>query len=60
MARRFNRRPLTDEGRESRRQADRQRIEQAARALLITDGWQRLDQGSRHTVFPATASETRC
>ena len=41
MARRFNRRPLTDEERDARRQADRQRIEQAARALLTTDGWQR-------------------
>jgi hypothetical protein len=41
MARRFNRKPLTDAERNARRQADRDRIEQAARALLTTDGWQR-------------------
>jgi hypothetical protein len=41
MAHRFNRRPLTDEQRDARRKADRDRIEQAARALLTTDGWQR-------------------
>ena len=41
MARRFNRKPLTDDERDARRQADRERIEQAARALLTTDGWQR-------------------
>ena len=41
MARRFNRKPLTDEERDARRQADRDRIEQAARALLTNDGWQR-------------------
>src|SRR3954452_9214061 len=41
MARRCNRTPLTDQERDARRQADRQRIEQAARALLSTDGWQR-------------------
>jgi hypothetical protein len=41
MARRFNRRPLTDEERDARRQADRDRIEQAARALLTSEGWQR-------------------
>jgi hypothetical protein len=41
MARRFNRKPLTDEEREARRKADRDRVEQAARALLTTDGWQR-------------------
>ena len=41
MARRFNRRPLTHAERDARRQADRERIEQAARALLTTDGWQR-------------------
>ena len=41
MARRFNRKPLTDEERDARRKADRDRIEQAARALLTTDGWQR-------------------
>src|SRR4051794_37527946 len=41
MARRFNRKPLTDEERDARRKADRDRIEQAARALLSTDGWQR-------------------
>jgi hypothetical protein len=41
MARRFNRKALTDEERDARRKADRDRIEQAARALLTTDGWQR-------------------
>ena len=41
MARRFNRKPLTDEERDARRKADRERIEQAARALLTSDGWQR-------------------
>ena len=41
MARRFSRKPLTDIERDERRKADRERIEQAARALLTTDGWQR-------------------
>ena len=41
MSRRFNRRPLTDAERDARRQADRERIEQAARALLTSEGWQR-------------------
>jgi N-terminal domain of anti-restriction factor ArdC len=41
MSRRFNRRPLTEAERAARRQADRDRIEQAARALLTTEGWQR-------------------
>jgi len=41
MARHFNRKPLSDEERDARRKADRDRIEQAARALLTTDGWQR-------------------
>jgi hypothetical protein len=41
MARRCNRKPLTDEERDARRRADRDRMEQAARALLTTDGWQR-------------------
>ena len=41
MARRFNRMPQTDTERDARRKADRDRIEQAARALLTTDGWQR-------------------
>jgi N-terminal domain of anti-restriction factor ArdC len=41
MARRFNRKPLTDAQRDARRKADRERLEQAARALLTTDGWQR-------------------
>jgi len=41
MARRFNRKPLTDAERDARRNADRERIEQAARALLTSDGWQR-------------------
>jgi N-terminal domain of anti-restriction factor ArdC len=41
MARRYNRRPLTDEKRDARRQADRERIERAARDLLSSDGWRR-------------------
>jgi hypothetical protein len=41
MARGFNRKPLTDAERDARRKADRERIEQAARALLTTDGWRR-------------------
>ncbi len=41
MARRLDRTPLTDEQRDARRQADRDRLEQAARALLTSDGWQR-------------------
>jgi N-terminal domain of anti-restriction factor ArdC len=41
MSRRFNRRPLTDAERAARRQADRERIQHAARALLTSDGWQR-------------------
>jgi N-terminal domain of anti-restriction factor ArdC len=41
MARRFNHKPLTDEERDARRKADRDRLEQAARSLLTTDGWQR-------------------
>jgi N-terminal domain of anti-restriction factor ArdC len=39
---RSSRRPrLTEAERDARRQADRERVEQAARALLTTDGWQR-------------------
>ncbi len=41
MARHLNRRTLSNEERDARRQADRERIEQAARALLTSDGWQR-------------------
>jgi hypothetical protein len=41
MARCFTRKPLTEAEREARRKADRERLEQAARALLTTDGWQR-------------------
>jgi N-terminal domain of anti-restriction factor ArdC len=41
MARHFNRTPLTEAERDARRQADRDRIEHAARALLTTEGWQR-------------------
>jgi len=41
MARRFNRKPLTEAERDARRKADRERLEQAARALLTTDGWRR-------------------
>ncbi|UTI64885.1 ArdC family protein [Paraconexibacter antarcticus] len=41
MPRRPTRTPLTDAERDARRAADRDRLEQAARALLTTDGWQR-------------------
>jgi hypothetical protein len=41
MCRRFNRRPLSEVEHDVRRLADRERIEQAARALLTTEGWQR-------------------
>ena len=41
MPRRFNRRALTDAERAARRQADRERIQHAARALLTSEGWQR-------------------
>jgi hypothetical protein len=41
MARRFNRKPPTEEERDARRRADRKRIDQAARELLTTEGWQR-------------------
>jgi hypothetical protein len=40
MARRRNRESLTDAERDERREADRERIEHAARALLSSDGWQ--------------------
>ena len=35
------RRRLTEAERDARRQADRERVEQAARALLTSDGWKR-------------------
>jgi hypothetical protein len=41
MARRLNRKPLTEAERDARRRADRERIEQAARDLLTREGWQR-------------------
>src|SRR4051794_27271472 len=41
MSRRFNRRPPTEVERTARRHADRERLEQAARALLTSEGWQR-------------------
>jgi len=41
MARRSNHKPLSADERDARRQADRERIEQAARALLTSEGWQR-------------------
>jgi hypothetical protein len=41
MPRHRNRRPLTEAERDARRQADRERVERAARALLTSDGWQR-------------------
>src|SRR4051812_37532222 len=41
MSRRCNRPVLTEAERAARRQADRERIEQAARALLTSGGWRR-------------------
>jgi hypothetical protein len=41
MPRRFNSRSLSDAERDARRRADRERVEQAARALLTTEGWRR-------------------
>src|SRR3954470_24913359 len=41
MSRHRNRRPLTEAERAARRQADRDRLAQAARALLTSDGWRR-------------------
>ena len=41
MACRFNRKPPSDEERDARRKADRERLEHAARTLLTTEGWQR-------------------
>ncbi len=41
MARRFKRKALSDAERDARRAVDRNRMEQAARALLTTEGWQR-------------------
>ena len=41
MARHPLRRQLTEAERDARRTADRERIEQAARSLLTTDGWRR-------------------
>ncbi len=41
MARRSNHNTRTDAERDARRKADRERIEQAARALLTSEGWRR-------------------
>src|SRR3954468_16604437 len=41
MPRRSSRRTLTEAERDARRQADRDRLEQAARELLTSEGWQR-------------------
>src|SRR4051812_1482290 len=41
MARRSSRLTLTEAERDARRQADRERVEQAARELLTSQGWQR-------------------
>ena len=41
MARRFTPRTLTEAARDARRHADRDRLEQAARDLLTSEGWQR-------------------
>src|SRR3954452_6308967 len=41
MPRSANRPRLTETERDARRQTDRERVEQAARALLTSDGWRR-------------------
>src|SRR3954454_15107411 len=41
MARRRSRRTVTEAERDARRQADRDRLEQAARELLTSEGWRR-------------------
>jgi N-terminal domain of anti-restriction factor ArdC len=41
MTRRYNSKPLTDQERDARRKADRERIERAAHDLLTSGGWQR-------------------
>ncbi len=41
MARRSNHKTRTDAERDARRSSDRERIEQAARALLTSEGWRR-------------------
>lgn len=41
MSRRLTRKALTDAERDARRKADRDRLDDAARALLTSDGWQR-------------------
>ena len=59
MARRFNRKPLTDAERDARRQADRDRIEQAARALLTTEAGSAGSRSAPATDSRDTASATR-
>ncbi|MCW3017403.1 MAG: hypothetical protein JWO02_4495 [Solirubrobacterales bacterium] len=41
MSRRFTRRPLSAAERDARRTADRDRLDEAARALLTAEGWRR-------------------
>ena len=57
MSRRFNRRALTDAERAARRQADRERIQPAARALPARAG-SAGSRSARPTVSRATASAT--
>lgn len=52
-------RNLTDAQRAERREADRDRLEQAARALLSSEGWQRwVRVRSPRTACRATRSAT--
>ena len=51
---------LSDAERAERRRADRERLEQAARALLSSEGWQRWVRSVPPTAFRATRSATSC
>jgi hypothetical protein len=54
------RRRLTEAERDARRQADRGRIEQAARALLTSDGWQRWIRAGSASAPPTVCRATAC
>jgi hypothetical protein len=60
MARRSNSKTLSDEERDARRKADRDRIEGAARALLTSDAGSAGSVCEPATASPGTASQTRC
>jgi hypothetical protein len=61
MPRSCKRPRLTEAKRDARRQADRERVEQAARALADHRRLAALDQGPRQQrPLRATASETSC